>query len=301
MGLRSMTGYASLEDALPDGASCRWEVRSVNGRGLDLRFRLPEGTDSLEPALRKLAQARLRRGSVTVQLRLVATADHDTAVPGAKALAAAIEALRAAEAAAAAAALPLAPVTADAVLRVAAGMDRGAAPADPKAQAARDTALTESFARALDALDAARAAEGAAMAVTLAGIVDTIEERTGDAEAAHAHDTTTAPERLRARVEALLEAHAPADPARLAQELALLAIKNDVREEIDRLRAHISAARSLLNGGGPAGRQLDFLTQEFNREVNTLCSKADSTTLTDAGLAMKVLVDQLREQAQNVE
>lgn len=301
MGLRSMTGFASLDARLPDGSICRWEIRSVNGRGLDLRFRLPEGTDSLEPALRKLAQARLRRGSVTIQLRLVATEDDDTAAPDPDVLAAAVAALRAAEAAAEAAALPLAPVTADAVLRVAAGMERGTVPVDASARAARDAAVTEVFGRALESLDAARSAEGAALKATLSGIIDTIEARTAEAETAHAHQAAAAPDRLRARVEALLEAQAPADPARLAQELALLTIKNDVREEIDRLRAHIAAARALLESDGPAGRQLDFLTQEFNREVNTLCSKADSTALTDAGLAMKVLIDQLREQAQNVE
>jgi uncharacterized protein (TIGR00255 family) len=192
-------------------------------------------------------------------------------------------------------------VTAEAILRIAAGMERSGSSADGQSAATRDAALAESFGRALDALDDARAAEGAALSTTLGGIIDAIEARVGEAETAHAAQAAAAPERLHARVDALLKTQAPAEPARLAQELALLAIKADVREELDRLRAHIAAARGLLASSGPAGRQLDFLTQEFNREVNTLCSKADSTALTDAGLAMKLLIDQLREQAQNIE
>jgi uncharacterized protein (TIGR00255 family) len=301
MSLRSMTGYACVEGVTPDGTGWRWELRSVNGRGLDLRFRLPEGTDSLEPGLRKMAQTRLRRGSLTVQLRLSPGQDRSAAALQPHALQAAVTALREAEAAARAARLPLAPVTAEALLRVAAGLVRETVPAAPEALAARDAALTEGFAQALDALDLARAAEGGALKRTFDGILDAIEARTAEAGAAHVAQTAAAPARLRARVDALLEARATAEPERLAQELALLAIRNDVQEEIDRLRAHTAAARDLLEADGPVGRQLDFLSQEFNREVNTLCSKSDSTALTDAGLAMKVLIDQLREQAQNVE
>jgi uncharacterized protein (TIGR00255 family) len=302
MALRSMTGFGVAEGETPEGGAWRWELRGVNGRGLDLRFRLPDGTDALEPAWRRLAQSRLRRGSVTAVLRLQSPAGDAAATLDPQALRDAIAMIRTAEAAAASTGMALAPVTADALLRMPGVVDsRPTATLADADTAARDATLTGGLEAALEAMNQTRAAEGAALGATLATILDTIEARYADAALAHAAQTRAAPDRLGTRLAALVEAGAPVERDRLAHELALLAIKLDVREELDRLEAHIASARTLLASDAPAGRQLDFLTQEFNREVNTLCSKSDSAALTEAGLALKVLVDQLREQAQNVE
>jgi uncharacterized protein (TIGR00255 family) len=150
-------------------------------------------------------------------------------------------------------------------------------------------------------LAAARRAEGAALEAVLSGLLDEIAAAADAARAAHAAQGAAASDRLRARVAALQEAGAAPAPDRLAAELALLAVKSDVTEEIDRLDAHVAAARALLARDDAVGRELDFLTQEFNREANTLCSKADSAALTETGLALKVLIDRMREQAQNIE
>lgn len=302
MPLHSMTGYGSAEGGTA-AMRWRWEVRSVNARGLDLRLRLPEGWDALEPDLRRRAQARLQRGAVTAVLRLETSADAGAATLDDAALETAIAAAARAAARAAEAGLATAPVSLDGLLRLPGVLERRgtAGQPDPAALAAAQAGAAAGFDSALAALCAARAQEGAALAASLGSIVDAIAAQADAAEAAHAAQSGDAAARLRTRVAALLDAGAPTEPERLAQELALLAIRNDVREELDRLRAHRDAARALLAGDGAAGRQLDFLTQEFNREVNTLCAKADSTALTQCGLAMKVLVDQLREQAQNLE
>lgn len=300
MPLRSMTGFGVAEGT--SGAlRWRWEVRSVNARGLDLRLRLPEGWEGLEPDLRRRAQTVLRRGAVTAALRVETEATAETAGLDLAALDAAIAAMQQAAVRAAAAGLVLAPPTADGLLRLPGVMDRRGAGVDAAALAAAQAEAAAGFDRALAALDSARQQEGAALAASLGTILAGLAEQARGAAAAHAAQAPALAEKLRARVAALLEAGAPPEPGRLAQELALLAIRQDVREELDRLAAHLDAAAALLAGDAPAGRQLDFLTQEFNREANTLCSKADSPALTACGLAMKVLIDQLREQAQNLE
>jgi uncharacterized protein (TIGR00255 family) len=300
MGVSSMTGFAAVE-GVAAGAGWRWEARSVNARGLDLRFRLPEGREALEPGLRRLAAGALRRGAVTAQLR-IETADRAAAPrldPGA--LGAAVTAARAAAEALTAAGVATAPVAPERLLALRGVFDAPRAAAEDADREATDAALVAGFERALAGLRAARAAEGAALAAALSAALDRIEETVAAAEAAHAAQAAEAPARLRARLAELMREAATLGEDRLAQELALLAIRHDVREELDRLRAHVAAARALLAGDGPAGRELDFLTQEFAREANTLCAKAASAELTRAGLALKVLVDQLREQAQNVE
>lgn len=300
MPLRSMTGFGVAEGT-SGRLRWRWELRSVNARGLDLRLRLPDGWETLEPEARRIAQATLRRGAVTAMLKVDTEGSADPVTLDRRALDEAIAALGLVTERAAAAGLVLAPPTADGMLRLPGVMERRSSAADPDALAAAQAEALDGFRRALDALNTLREQEGAAIADSLRSIVTGIESQAADATAAHAAQASAMAERLRARVGALLDAGAKAEPERLAQELALLAIKQDVREELDRLAAHVIAARALLAGDQPAGRQLDFLTQEFNREANTLCSKSDSPALTACGLAMKVLIDQLREQAQNVE
>ncbi|HVH03943.1 MAG TPA: YicC/YloC family endoribonuclease [Amaricoccus sp.] len=298
MSLTSMTGYADRAGSA-DGVAWTWEARSVNGRGLDLRVRLPEGFESLDAVLRQQATATLARGTVTVGLRVARSAGAAVPQLRPEALAAAVAAARAAEAAAAAAGLDLAPVTAADLLGL-----RGVMEADALTPAETPGVLAGAradIAPLLAALAAARAGEGAALAATLGSQLDRVAGLTAAArESADARATRTGA-LLRSRLEAVLAAVATVDEGRLAQELALIAVKADVTEELDRLEAHVAAARGLVAAGGAVGRRLDFLMQEFNREANTLCAKSGSSELTAIGLELKVIVDQMREQVQNVE
>ncbi|MEO0359965.1 MAG: YicC/YloC family endoribonuclease [Pseudomonadota bacterium] len=299
--MQSMTGFAA-EAGAAEGRRWRWEARSVNARGLDLRLRLSDGSDLTEADLRPLVQKRLTRGSVQISLKFDGAAAPEGLVLNEAALDAALGAVERAAALAEARGLLLAPSTAADVAAMRGVLEPGAPPADDEALRA---ALLATFEATLDALLAARAGEGARLAAALSGQVDRIEALAAEAAAAHEAQGAAAASRIAERVAALMaassEAGAAPDPDRLAQELALIAMKADVREELDRLSAHIAAARDLLAADGPVGRKLDFLTQEFNREVNTICAKSNSAALTQAGLEMKVVVDQLREQAQNVE
>jgi uncharacterized protein (TIGR00255 family) len=293
--VRSMTGFAVREGA--EGAfRWRWEARSVNGRGLDLRLRLPEGAEALEPELRRRAGTILRRGSVTVGLRVERAETGGFRLDPA-ALAAAVAAVAAARDAAHAAGLESAPVAPERLIALRGVLSDGQGAAEELPRAA----LLSDFDAALAGLAEMRAGEGAEIAAVLSATLDEIAALTDQAAAAHAAQTEGAAARLREKVRALLDAGAEVPPERLAAELALLAVRNDVSEEIDRLRAHVAAARRMLAQDAPVGRELDFLTQEFNREANTLCSKAASAALTEAGLALKVRIDRLREQVQNIE
>ncbi len=298
MALISMTGFADLAGEA-EGLSWVWEARSDNGRGLDLRLRLPEGLEALDPPLRAAFAQGLARGSVTVGLRLGPEAR--TAVPrlNAAALEAAVSAALEAGEAAAARGLDLAPMTAADLL----GM-RGVVESETRSPSEQPGAMAALAAQAgalVAALRAARMAEGAALERILAGQIDRIAALGAAAREVAGARGARAGEVLRARLETVLAAGAAVDEARLAQELALLAVRADVTEELDRLDAHVEAARALLAAEGPVGRKLDFLTQEFNREANTLCSKAQAAELTALGLDLKVVVDQMREQVQNVE
>jgi uncharacterized protein (TIGR00255 family) len=298
MALTSMTGFADLAGAR-DGMAWTWEARSVNGRGLDLRLRLPEGFEALDSGIRAAARRFLARGSVTVTLRLARGSAATLPRLNPAALDAAIAASLAASAAARRDGVDLAPMTAADLLSL-----RGVLEADagaPGENAALLAALGAEAESLLAALAAARAAEGAALGALLAEQIDRVE-----ALAAAARETAEARAArsgalLRTRLEAVLAGTAQVEEGRLAQELALLAVRADVTEELDRLGAHVAAARALLAAEGPVGRKLDFLMQEFNREANTLCAKSGASDLTAIGLELKVVIDQMREQAQNVE
>jgi uncharacterized protein (TIGR00255 family) len=292
-----MTGFASATGSLPPH-SWSWDLRSVNGKGQDLRLRVPDWITGLEAGLRKKLADRTARGNITLSLRL--SRDESTAPvqvnPGQ--LSAVIAAMARIEAEAMEAGLSLAPSRAADIAAMRGVLDAGSIEDDA-------APLAQHLLREADAListfDAMRESEGAAIEEMLTRQLDDIEALTREARAladARSADTATALRRNLARV---LENSDGADEARVAQELALIALKADVTEEIDRLRAHITAARSLISEGGPVGRKLDFLTQEFNREANTLCSKAQNTDLTRCGLALKAVIDQMREQVQNVE
>ena len=288
--LASMTGF-SRADGSANGFTWAWELRSVNGRGLDLRFRLPSGYDQVETAIREAAGKALRRGNVTASLTLQReSAPRLAADPAAleQALALALDLHRR---------LPGSPVPRAEALLALPGVLRPAESND----AADQGALVAGFARALAALVASRQAEGARLAKAIDVLLDEIAALHGQARDEAADQPAAQRARVMDNLAALLR-EAPSLPEdRIAQEVALLAARSDVREELDRLASHIEAARALLAEAVAVGRRFDFLVQEFNREANTLCSKSASLALTGTGLKLKAAIERLREQVQNIE
>lgn len=295
--IHSMTAFATAKGTQA-GHSWAWELRSVNGKGLDLRLRVPDWIDGLETALRARMVQVLTRGNVSLVLRLTseeATGRHNV---NPDALSDILRAMTEVEDRAMACGLSLAPATAADILSLRGVLETSSGETDTSALCA---ALLADFEIVLQDFLTMRAAEGAALARVLDAQLDDIARLTSEAtglldtraaDIARSHGTALA---------RVLDTAQDTDPARIAQELALLSVKIDVTEELDRLRAHVTAARALLRAGSPLGRKIDFLTQEFNREANTLCSKAQHAALTEIGLSLKTVIDQMREQVQNVE
>ena len=295
--LCSMTGFAREAGTLGDGTAFAWEMKSVNGRGLELRFRLPPGLDALEGPAREAASRRFKRGNVQIGLTL-RLEGRAPLMPDMAALDRMVEMAQAL-----ATRLGAETPRAEALLALP-GIFRAEQPEPSEAEEeARRTALLAAFQRALTALWDSRAAEGARLGGILTALLDEIEALCATA----ATEAATQPEAQRAKLMDSLAAllgeagRARFPEERLAQEVALLAAKSDVREELDRLGAHLAAARALVKEGEGAGRKLDFLVQEFVREANTLCSKSASVALTRIGLELKAAIERLREQAANVE
>ena len=271
----------------------------MNGRGLDLRLRIPDWIDGLEPALRTAVQKSVARGSVSLSLRVTRDAGSEAAAISPGGLGRALGYIETVETAAMTRGMSLKPATAADILTLRGVLEVGS-DRDGDVPALR-AALLAALPDLLDAFNAARACEGSALSDVLDAQLTTIDALVDQATAQAAERAGTAVDRLRDAVTRVTGAAEGVDPARLTQEIALLAVKSDITEEIDRLRAHVVAARDLLAGTGPVGRKLDFLIQEFNREANTLCSKAQSTALTATGLDLKSVIDQMREQVQNLE
>jgi uncharacterized protein (TIGR00255 family) len=293
--IQSMTGFARSSGA-HDGSTWTWELRSVNGRSLEVRSRL-SGYDSLEAAVRSTVARRLRRGNVNVALQIARDPAEAQVRVNEAVLQAVLEQLAKLRALDVEAAAP----TLDGILALKGVLETVEAPESEARRGEREAALLRDLETALAALVANRRQEGAQLAVAIGRHVDEIARLAAEAETLAAAQPDALRDRLQAQLDALLGASPPVPQERLAQELALLATKADVREELDRLRAHVCAAREMLAKGGAIGRQLDFLSQEFNREANTLCSKSADVALTRVGLALKGAIDQLREQVQNVE
>jgi uncharacterized protein (TIGR00255 family) len=296
--VNSMTGFAALKGA-GHGVSWAWEVRSVNARGLDLRLRLPEGLDDLEITVRKAFSEKLTRGNVSLGLRLQSNAANAAAGLVSDQLDKVLAALKIVEQRAETIDLHLTASSAADVLALRGVLDQSdqaetdqtALIADLKAQI---PTLIAAFSRA-------RADEGRALGQILNEQLARIKTLVAEAALAAVERQAQVAENLQVNLKRVLDNSEGADSARVAQELAMLAVKADVAEEIDRLGAHISAALDLLAAKAPIGRKFDFLMQEFNREANTLCSKSGSTELTRIGLDLKTVIDQMREQVQNVE
>ena len=290
-----MTGFARAEGAA-NGARWTWELKSVNGKGLDVRFRLPPGYDELEQQVRDRAAKVLNRGSVQATLTIQGASAQPTVILNEKLLNEVIETVRRVGAR-----LGTATPSADAILGIRGVLEVREDETDEEARAALLKDVLTTFDRALNELVEMRAREGAQLGSILGQKLDVIASLTSAAEASPARTPEAIATRLTEQIATLVEAAPSLDPARLHQEAVLLATRADIREEIDRLGAHIAAARACLNQGSPVGRQLDFLAQEFNRETNTLCAKSNDTALTSIGLELKLAVDQLREQIQNLE
>jgi uncharacterized protein (TIGR00255 family) len=295
MSLVSMTGFADGHGA-HEGLRWRWEAKSVNGRSLDLRLRMPPGLDGIEPAARALANERFRRGNIQATLTLEPQEGARGLRVDPAALAAAVRIAQEV-----ASETGLAPARVDGLLALKGVIVQDdVLPLEPRARAERDAAILESLAAALDSLIRARENEGAKLSVVMSGLVDEIDRLTREAAALSTAQPAQLREKLSAQIKELAAGVAVSED-RLAQEVALLAVKADIREELDRLGAHVQEARALMASGTAVGRKLDFLAQEFNREANTLCSKSTDIALTRTGLALKATIDQFREQAQNVE
>ena len=291
-----MTGFAR-SDGNDDSLSWVWEAKSVNGRGLDIRCRLPGGLDQIDARARADVTARFSRGSINLNLQtqrktgeseytvnrvlleqLIDVAAEYTDIPG-------VEAARI-----------------DGLFAVRGVVEaREQQEEDKETRDRRNEKILLSLEEVLQDLAVAREEEGARISAVLSEQIDEIEALSNAARACAAAQPDAIRIRLSEQVASIMEAGLQADPDRIIQEAAVLAVKSDIREEIDRLDAHIAAAHELLGQGGVIGRRLDFLAQEFNREANTLCSKASDNELTRIGLDLKTVIDRLREQVQNIE
>ena len=294
-----MTGYARAEAS--DGTlSFVWEARSVNGRALETRLRLPPGYDRLEHPTRAAVAELMRRGSVSVSLQVTERRAQQPARINqelVRELLSVVAAMRTHG--------DIAPPSADGLLRVRGVIEEEAPQLLTEAQlAARDAAMMAALRQALAGLVEARGAEGARLAQMLQTHLAAIAALRDRAVARAGAQGELIRARFAGQMSELLERLPPLTPERMAQEVALLVGKADVREELDRLQAHLAAAHELMGAAAPnnpIGRKFDFLCQEFNREANTLCSKSADIELTRIGIDLKSAVEQLREQVQNVE
>ena len=295
MVLSSMTGFARSH-GVSGSYAWAWEIKSVNGKGLDVRLRMPPGWDAIEPAVRARAAERLARGSIQATLTVERSGVAPVVRINAPVLDAILTTLREL-----ASRVEASPPTLDGLLSLKGVLDVSELAVNEDERRDAESAAISGFAQSIAALSEMRQREGAALLRILKSRLEQIEALVGRAENAPGRRVEAVRARLAEQVATLLAQSDRLDPDRLHQEAILLATKADVREELDRLAAHIAQAQQLIDGGGAVGRRLDFLAQEFNREANTLCAKANDVELTNIGLELKAAVEQFREQVQNVE
>jgi uncharacterized protein (TIGR00255 family) len=288
-----MTGFARAQDEAP-GMSWVWEIKSVNGRALDLRLRLAPGFDALEPELRAALAQRFRRGNFSANLAITRTTPPALRV-NREALSQLVTLINELSGE-----IEAAPPRLDGLLALR-GVVETVEDEDETVIEARRHAVFASWNAALDRLAEARAEEGARLAALLGSQLDEMAALVTAAADCAAAQPAAIRERLRTVLTSLADLMPSMPEERVAQEVALLAARSDIREEIERLRAHLEQAGELLQQGEAVGRRLDFLCQELNREANTLCSKSADIELTRIGLALKAVVEQFREQVQNIE
>jgi uncharacterized protein (TIGR00255 family) len=295
MALSSMTGFARSHGVC-GSYTWAWEIKSVNGKGLDLRLRMPPGWDAIDAPVRVRLSEVLARGSVQANL----TIERSGAVPTVRintevldAVLAALKQLRSR--------VEAAPPSLDGLLALKGVMEVSETEESEEERLNAETFVTTGFADAVGALSEMRRQEGAVLGNLLSARLSEIAALAERADKSPGRQPGAIRARLAEQIATLLEQSERFDPDRLHQEAILIATKADVREELDRLAAHVTQARNLIGQGGPVGRRLDFLAQELNREANTLCAKANDVELTNIGLELKAAVEQFREQVQNVE
>jgi uncharacterized protein (TIGR00255 family) len=295
MALSSMTGFARGQGVSGEYAWA-WEIKSVNAKGLDMRLRLPPGWDAVESAVRARAAEALSRGTIHATLNVERQGKSPVVRVNEDVLAAVLAAIKALTGRVDAERPRL-----DGILAIRGVVDVVDADEAEDERRAAEASVASGFAAVLDGLAERRRREGEALARILSARLDEIAALIMRAEAAAARRPDAVKQRIAEQVATLLEASDRFDPDRLHQEAVLIAARADVREELDRLAAHVEQAQGMVRKGGPVGRRLDFLSQEFNRESNTLCAKANDRELTNIGLELKSVVEQFREQVQNLE
>lgn len=295
MTLSSMTGFGRAEGHY-EHYSWVWEIRSVNGKGLDVRMRIPPGLDAFDQFIKTTIKKEITRGSINVLLQL-SKEETDTDV---KVNEAALDKLiGVAKKASVDHDLPMPSL--DSLLSIRDVVEIIPTEDNENQISERNDILKKSFIEALSELKSSRQDEGLATRKMLSDVIDQVEDLLNQAEEIANNLPSLLKEKFEEKVSALFDNKQGIDKDRLAQEIVLLATKADTKEETDRLRAHIASARTMLDAKGTIGRKMDFLTQEFNREANTLCSKSSDIALTNIGLSLKTAIDQIREQVQNVE
>jgi len=294
--IHSMTGFSRLEGTA-ETAAWTWEIKSVNGRNLDMRIRVPYGFDRLDSQIRKLVSAHLVRGSITINLSVRSEASPSRVRVNADSLETVVRALAELQS--------RQDIVTDKARPEGILALRGVLEQSEETNQDLDEPLLadlmSGFESALRELKETRRTEGEFLRPLLVQQVGTIRDLADRAASVPGHQAQAIRDRLSEQIETVLEDHKSLDPARLNQEIAILVTKADIREEIDRLKAHCQTAADLLANGGPVGRRLDHLCQEFNREANTVCSKSNDVEMTGIGLDLKAVIDQFREQIQNLE
>jgi uncharacterized protein (TIGR00255 family) len=295
MSIASMTGFAR-EAGVTGAYQWAWELKTVNGRGLEVRVRTPSGLDAVGEEARGQILKALTRGQGQLNLSLSRSSSAPKLRVNQDVLQSLLSALGDLK-------LPdnVNPASLDGLLAVRGVVELEDDAADPAQDEALVAALKAGVGALIEALKAARLKEGLALSGVLGQQLDVISRFVDEAEASPARQPDAVRARLEAQIAELVDGKSSLDPARLHQEAVLIAARADIREELDRLRAHVDSARELLHEGGPVGRRLDFLAQEFGREANTLCAKANDVSLSRIGLELKAVIEQFREQVQNVE
>lgn len=295
MSLKSMTGFAR-SDGRHGVHSWHWEARAVNGRGLDVRLRMPTGYETLEQAVREACKKRLARGNCSLTLNVQRDTGQTAARLNEDMLRQVVQAAEQASTL-----VDAAPLTLDALLSMRGIIEFTEAEEDDTELKNRLEAVLGDFSSLLDGLIEARKTEGKHLTKEISGQVNEIESLVGTIEQSPSRQPDVIAKRLQDQITQLIGEAPQLDEQRLHQEAVLLSAKADVEEELARLKAHVAAARELLGSTEPVGRKFEFLTQEFNREANTICSKANAPDITTAGLELKAVIDRIREQVQNIE
>lgn len=290
-----MTGFAR-EAGIAGPYQWAWEIKTVNGRGLEVRVRTPAGFDAIGEEARGQVLKAFTRGQGQLNLAITRASTTPKVRINRDVLQSLVSAIGSI-------ALPagVQPASVDGLLAVRGVVEIEEEGGDPEQDAALAADLRAGIGRLIESLRAARLSEGQALRAVLEQHVAGIERLVDDAESAPGRQPEAIRARLEAQIAEILDARGGLDPARLHQEAVLIAARADIREELDRLRAHVAAARALLSEGAAVGRRLDFLAQEFGREANTLCAKANDVALSRIGLDLKAVIEQFREQVQNVE